>query len=47
MCNIAEQNFQLRVGKFLAVKSNTQRSKHDEFYLVGFVQVRNSHVFRL
>ena len=27
------------------MKSNTQRSKHDKFYLVGFVQVRNSHVF--
>ena len=34
-------------GNFLAVKSNTQRSKRDEFYFVGFVQVRNSHVFRL
>ena len=33
--------------QFLAVKSTKQRSKHDEFYGVGFAHERNSYVFRL
>ena len=38
--------FNITLRNILAVKSSKHRSKHDEFYFVGFARVRNSYVFR-
>ena len=37
--------FNITLRNFPAVKSSKQRFKHDEFYFVGFVLVRNSTLF--